>query len=284
MDASGQSPALFRVARAILPRVRALVLVLAIGAFGVALMAGGRGGGTSPVPARAGTLGAPVALRATATLAPFEVTLSWSSPASPTAVVGYKVFRDNLQIAAVPLGTTTYTDRNVFPGRLFTYQVVSSGEGLAQSERATTQIALPVPPIGAAQVAGDFNVEAVTVSQHGFRGSLSKLTMGWNLTPACGTSACAVVWRDLTESTLATTLDRRGATYSGSDRGKFLGRCGSVVTEGTVTISFRVTKADEVGNEWRATKLVGTIGTAIPSQLGCVSAGATLSFTATLVG
>jgi hypothetical protein len=56
-----------------------------------------------------------------------------------------------------------------------------------------------------------------------------------------------------------------------------------VLTNGTVTIAFHVAKASDVGNEWRATKLVGRITTSIESQLGCVSAGATLRITATLV-
>ena len=214
---------------------------------------------------------------------PFGVTLSWSAPSGDAKILGYKIFRDDLEIAAVPSQTTTYVDHNVFPGKIFMYEVVTRGDGVLESERASTQVEVPVPPLSAARVTGNFNVKARTTSQHGFTNSLGNFTMGWNFSPKCDQGACSVVWRDLTEKTLKATLKRKAASYSGSDGGKFLGKCGSVLTDGTVTVTFHVTRAKAIGSDWRASKLVGTVTNTIPSQLGCVSAGVTLSITATLL-
>lgn len=261
--------------------IGAAFLLLAGAIAGVVLAAGGTK--SSPGPASSPTPGAPVGLTATAAVAPFAVTLSWSPPAGEPTILGYKVFRDQLQIAAVPAGSTTYTDQNVFPGELFTYAVVTRGNGVLESQRTSVQVEVPIPPVSAARVSGTFNVKAKTVSQQGFQDDLGSFTVGWNFAPKCDEGACSVVWKDVTEKTLKATLKRKGARYSGSDSGKFLGRCGSVLTNGTVTIFFRVTKAKAIGNEWRASKLVGTITNSIPSQLGCVSADVTLSITATVL-
>lgn len=282
-DTTGQPPAPPRRPAKKILAIIAAVLLLAGAIVGIALAAGGGNEAGAPEPASSPTVAPPFGLTATAEVVPFGVTLSWSAPSGDAEILGYKIFRDDLVIAAVPSQTTTYVDHNVFPGKVFTYEVVARGNGVLESERVSTQVEVPVPSMSAARVTGSFNVKAKTTSQHGFTNDLGSFTMGWDFAPKCDQGACSVVWRDLTEKTLTATLKRKGASYSGSDSGKFLGRCGSVLTDGTVTVTFHVTRAKAIGSDWRASKLVGTVTNTIPAQLGCVSAGATLSITATLL-
>jgi len=258
------------------------VLLLAGAIVGGALAARGGGKKAAPSGSPSPTIGAPIGLAATVTVAPFAVTLSWTAPTGDTRILGYKIFRDDLEIAAVPGDTTTYTDPNIFPGKVFTYHVVTRGDGTVESERVSTQANVPTPPLSAARVAGVFNVKAHTMSQSGYIDPLGNFTVGWRFAPKCEQGACWVVWSDLTEKTLKTTLKRKGANYSGSDTGKFIGHCGKVLGNTTVTIAFHVAKARARDGEWVATKLVGTLTEHHASQLGCTSGGATFNVTATL--
>src|SRR5205807_8341888 len=78
------------------------------------------------------------------------------------------------------------------------------------------------------------NVKFRTVSQSGYVGSRRRFTAGWGFHPKCDHGACSVVWKDVREKSLKTTLRRKSGNYSSSDTGKFLGHCGHVM--GTTTV------------------------------------------------
>ena len=283
-DAASQPPSYPRRSGKKLVAIGAAVLLVAGAIAGIVLAGGGGGPKSAPTRAHPPTPAAPVGLTATAAVAPFAVTLSWSEPSGSVKILGYKIFRDQLEIAAVPVGTTTYTDGNVFPGKTFTYGVVTRGDGVLESERVSAQVDVPVPAMTTARVSGTFNVKFRTVSQSGYVGSLGRFTAGWEFNPKCDHGACSVIWKDVSEKSLKTTLRRKGGNYSGSDAGKFLGHCGHVMGTTTVTLAFHITKARATDGEWLATKLVGTVTEHHPSQLGCTSGGATFNVSATLAG
>jgi hypothetical protein len=236
---------------------------------------------TSPSPSAPPIVPAPVGFAAKGQTAPFGVVLTWIAPAGP--VQGYRIFRAGVQIAAVPSGTTTYTDSNVDAGKSYTYDILTRGEGLFQSTKVSTDVKVPVPALSTARLDGTFNVKLKTTSQYGYVGSLGSLTLGWNFKPKCGQGACNVTMKDLSIKDLKTTLTRKGATYSGTDSAKFIGSCGGVQGTSTITVELHVVKARAIEGEWRATKLEGTVVESHPSVLGCVSGGAHFSVTAPFV-
>jgi hypothetical protein len=261
-----------------------VAIMVVAGIIAVAVASGGGGTQTKATarPAPSPTVGLPVALGGTAKAAPLGVTLTWSAPSGETEILGYLIYRDGTQVGTVPGSTTTYLDTNVTPGETYTYEVVTRGEGIQRSERVTTEVEVPVPSLSQARLEGPFDVHARTRSQRGYVGKLGKFTMGWDFEPKCHFGACATRWTDFTNEGLSSVLTRVGARYSGSDTGKFTGRCGRVVGTSTITIKIRVTKAEAVAGEWRAVKLVGTMTESHPAQFGCVSGGATFSLTLSL--
>jgi hypothetical protein len=265
-------------------RAEVAVLLVAGAILSVALAAGGgeKPKAAAPSPMASPTIDSPIGLTATAAVAPFAVTLSWSAPGADAEILGYEIFRDELEIAAVSADAKTYIDHNVFPGKTFTYEVVTRSHGTLESERVSTQVKVPTPVLSIARVSGTFNAKLNTLSQSGYIAPLGNFTVGWRFVPKCEQGACSVVWSDLRERTLKTTLRRKGGNYSGSDTGKFIGHCGKALGDTTVTVAFHVAKARARDGEWVATRLVGTLTEHHASQLGCTSGGASFNVTATL--
>ncbi|MEI8103841.1 MAG: Ig-like domain-containing protein [Candidatus Moraniibacteriota bacterium] len=52
-----------------------------------------------------------------------SVALTWSASTDNVAVVGYKIFRDNIQVATS--ATTNYTDSNLNPGTTYSYKIAA---------------------------------------------------------------------------------------------------------------------------------------------------------------
>jgi len=263
----------------------AAAIVVVGGLIGVAIASGGGGkptasGKSSPSPSP--NVGSPVGLFAEADTAPIGVKLTWSAPSGKTKVIGYLVYRNGTQIGSVPADTTTYTDTNVIPGEAFTYGVVTRGAGFVQSERTSAVVEVPVPALSTARLDGIFDVTAKTVSQSGYVGKLGTLKIGWSFRPNCHTGPCGVHWSDITSESLRAILARRGKVYSGTDEGKFFGRCGRTTLPSTLTIKIRVTKAEIVVGEWRAVRFTGTLKESHTARLGCVSGGATFLIRGTL--
>lgn len=257
--------------------------MIVAGIVAVAIASGGgeeTAASSSPSPSRG--VGSPVGLTVKADIAPISVMLMWAAPSGKLKILGYLVYRNGTQIGSVPADTTTYTDTNVTPGEAYTYGVVTRGAGFVTSDRASALVEVPIPALSAARLDGVFDVTAKTVSQSGYIGKLGKLRLGWSFRPTCHTGPCGSGWSDVTSRSLGAILARRGANYSGTDQGKFIGHCGRTRTSSTLSIRIRVTKADVVVGEWRATRFVGTLKESHPSQLGCVSGGATFLIRGTL--
>jgi len=267
----------------------AIVVILGI-VIGIVVASGG--GGETPLadlssgpatPAPSPTVAPPVGFTAKGQKVPFGVVLTWSAPTGQ-AVQGYRIYRESVQIAAVPSETTTYTDSNVKPGKSYTYEIVTRGDGLVQSARVSSIADVPIPPLSSARLKGTFNAKMKTTSQSGYTSNLGSFTLGWNFKPKCGEGSCDVTWKDLSYKDFKTTLDRKGVNYSGSDSGTFFGTCGGAKGTSTLTLTLHVVKAKVIDGEWRATKLEGILVESHASAFGCVSGGAHFSVTATLGG
>lgn len=268
----------------------AIVVILGI-VIGVVASSGG-GGQTpladispsgTPAPSASPTVAPPIGFTATGKSVPFGVVMTWSAPTGQ-AVQGYRIYREGVQIATVPSETTTYTDSNVKPGKSYTYEIVTRGDGLVQSARVSAAVDVPVPPLASARLKGTFNAKMKTTSQSGYSGNLGSFTLGWNFKPKCGEGSCDVTWKDLAYKEFKTALDRKGVNYSGSDSGTFFGTCSGAKGTSTLTLTIHVVKAKVIDGEWRATKLQGTVVESHASAFGCVSGGAHFTVTASLGG
>jgi hypothetical protein len=238
---------------------------------------------TPPAPAPSPTVAPPLGFTAKGQAVPFGVIMTWSAPTGET-VQGYRIYRQSVEIASVPTGTTTYTDSNVKPGKHYTYEIVTRGTGLIQSARVSSEVDVPVPPLSSARFQGTFDAKLKTTSQSGYTNNLGSFTLGWNFKPKCGEGTCDVTWKDLYYKDFKTTMDRKGVKYSGSDAGTFFGTCGGAKGTSTLTLTLHVVKAKVISGEWRATKLEGTLVESHASAFGCVSGGAHFSVTATYGG
>jgi hypothetical protein len=261
-----------------------LVALAVLAAVGVAVAMAGRSdkpaAAASPSPVPSPTIFAPVAL--TEDVEAFTVTISWSQPDSGTEVGQYSVYRNGDLVGSVTPPVLTYTDEDVVPGKKYTFEVEALAGGLV-SDRASIEVTTKVPPLRDARVKGTFNVQLTTDSQYGFQSSLGKFTLGWKFSPKCESGACNVTVKVLNFNQLKATLKRKGTSYAGSDTGKFNATCAGTTTNSTLTFQLKVKKAKAISDEWRATKLAGTLKQVDPAGLGCVGAGATYSITAKLV-
>lgn len=225
-------------------------------------------------------LSPPSDLEAKARLA--TVRLRWRPPAEGPSVEGYGVYRNGSLLQGLAGDETAFTDDEVKPGKTYRYEVQARAEG-GVSESASAKVKVPVPPLRAARVVGDFAVTAKLISKSGYT-SYSHPTFGWHFTPRCGARACDVDWRDIGRDRIHAKLERTGAGYEGHYSGPFLAECSGTPTTSSVTLSLRIDKARPLAGEWRATRLVGTLSNSESAQLGCVSSSASLKVTAKLTG
>ena len=78
-------------------------------------------------------------------------------------------------------------------------------------------------------------------------------------------------------------LKRTGPRYRGEFTGQFLAECGGSPVASAAELDLRVDRARVIGDEWRATHLVGTLGHSEAAQLGCGYSEAQLTVRARLV-
>jgi hypothetical protein len=285
---NGMGPPPPKRSRARLMLIGAGILVVAGIVIGVVIASGGGKkevaslnptATTPPAP----SVAPPVGFTAKGQAIPFGVVMTWSAPTGQ-GVQGYRIYREGVQIATPPSGTTTYMDSNVKPGKTYTYEILTRGTGLIQSARVSSDVVVPVPPLSSARFEGTFDAKMKTTSQSGYSDNLGSFTLGWNFKPKCSEGSCDVTWKDLHYKDFKTALDRKGVNYSGSDTGKFFGVCGGAKGTSTLTLTLHVVKAKVIAGEWRATKLEGTLVESHSSAFGCVSGGAHFSVTATYGG
>ena len=252
--------------------VAAIVVASALVVGGLVLEAGSdepSAAPTSPTPSIPATIAPPTGLTATPTVVPLGVNLAWT--ASPDAAEGYRVFRDDAQIATLPSTETTYADGTAVPGKTYQYGVVGLASTTAQSEPASATITVPTPKLSKARLTGDFTVKVTVTAAEGYTDYAKHFTIGWSFTPKCRQGPCNVRWKDLSDKDFRATLKRTAATYKGSDSGPLNARCGDTIVTSTVDISFKVVKAKAIDGAWTATRITGTIVQTEEAQLGCVA-------------
>lgn len=205
---------------------------------------------------------------------PFRVVLTWASP--PEEVETYAIYRDGFALTRdLPGSETSFSDDTATPGAAYTYEIQAHA-GRSNSDRVAVGVETLLPPLKAARLAGDFAINVRILSQSGY-GEYTPSTYGWRFRPRCKEGACNVVWRDLHERRIRATLQRRGARYQGSYTGFFWIECGGARSTSSVTLDLRVTMARVIGNEWRATRVRGTLHQSESSQLGCGSSEAAVA-------
>jgi len=126
-------------------------------------------------------------------------------------------------------------------------------------------------------------VELRLGSRRGFSTFAPDVGAEWEFDPRCRSGACDVVWTYIDYPTVRTKLPWKAGRYRGSDSGKMDIRCGRAPVMTNASIRMSVTDADVIGDEWRATKLEGSIVERSRPQLGCRGNQITYSFTGSVL-
>jgi hypothetical protein len=265
----------------------ALLVVLAVAAAVVVSQMGsgdrqvaddGASGSVSP-SAQAPT--PPGSARAAA--ASFKVVVTWAP--SSGSLAGYRVYRDGDVLDEVDPGVRSYTDDTVAPNVRYRYEVAAFTEAGDTSNRTVASVKTPPAALALARVQGTFNAKLRLTSSFGLTfsgGGGGPGTLGLKLTPVCGEGPCSVTLGVIGGKVEHFTLKQTAATYSGTGTNRSAFSCGGTPTSASFAVRFTVVAAKSLKDEWRASKLEGTIAERSASQLGCVSSGTDYSFTATL--
>jgi hypothetical protein len=184
-----------------------------------------------------------------------------------------QLFAEGL-VHVVQGSATKDVDDDVTPGRTYRYRVEARrADGTAASSPPVT-VRIPVPPLSAARLDGNYNVTLTPQSQYGFTATLKVEHLGWVFRPNCKLGVCNVVWTDARGFT--GVLTRSGATYTGSASGAFITKCGDTTSITTLTVVIHVVKGTTSFSPgaWLAERFKGTI-TQREAASGCVPSGAT---------
>lgn len=264
----------------------ALIVVLAIVAIaaGVSQMGSGDGqvadGGASvspsvQVPTQPGS--------ARAVAAPFKVVVTWAP--SSGSLAGYRIYRDGDVLDEVDTDVRKYTDDTVAPNVRYRYEIAAFTEAGDTTKRTVASVKTPPAALALARVQGTFNAKLHLTSSFGLNfsgGGGGSGTLGLKLTPVCGQGPCSVTLGVIGGKVEHFTLKQTGATYGGTGTNRSAFTCGGTPTSASFAVRFTVVAAKSLKDEWRASKLEGTIVERSASQLGCVSSGTDYSFSATL--
>jgi hypothetical protein len=265
----------------------ALAVVLAIVAVAVVVSQGGSDGDqaagdaspTSVSPSAAAPPTAPGAVKAAP--AAFKVVVSWAP--SSGDVAGYRLYRDGDVLDEVDPNVRRFTDDTVVPNSRYRYQVAAFTDAGESSDRSDVSVKTPAASLALARVQGTFNAKLHLTSSFGVNlTGNGPGTLGLRLTPVCGHGPCNVTLDVIGLKVEHFILRQAAATYSGTGTNRSAFTCSGTPTTASFAVTFTVTGAKPLKDEWRASKLEGTIVERSASQLGCVSSGIDYSFTATL--
>ena len=258
----------------------ALTLVVAAGAV-LSACSGGGGNDAS----RSTTQAAPVLPPLEFAVQPkaFTATLTWSPDPSSGQIDHYEIFRKKRKLADVPATETSYVDDDVAPGGTYVYEIQARRAGEA-SERARVRAKMTVPPLGTARFAGHFSMSSNVQSSSGFETLSDSSTFGWRVRATCRNGPCSATWQDLQLGSVRGELKRKGAHYTGSYTGFFGSRCSGARSIETAIFDLEVVRARAINDQWRATRLTGTMEVTSNAQLGCVSTRRTESLVAQFSG
>jgi len=253
--------------------VLALVFVVLAGVVAVIVRSGSDPDSSSSTPPDEGSavldLDAPTALAADR--AAFRIRLDWEG--STGEVKMYRVTRNGDVVATLPAGRTRWLDEGVFPSSRYRYAVRAVDAFGVPSDPATIAVRTPSAPLALARLQGLYDVTLITESKFGYGKFSARHNTGWRFVPVCDEGACDVDWRDTSSHELAARLDRTGASYEGSDSGRFNIQCDGHPLVSTLTFQLHVTRARVVGDTWRAAALEGHLTQREGQQLGCRAAG-----------
>jgi hypothetical protein len=214
-------------------------------------------------------LGAPTGL--TADRAAFRIRLDWEGSDGDVNI--YRITRNGDVVATVSPDRTHWLDTGVFPESRYRYAVRALDAFGVPSEAATIAVRTPSAPLALARLLGLYNVTLITESKFGYGSFPARDSTGWRFVPVCDEGACDVEWRDTRSHELTARLDRTGESYEGSDNGRFNIECQGHPVVSTLTFRLHVTRANVVGETWRATALEGHLTQRESAQLGCRPSG-----------
>ena len=266
----------------------ALAVVLAIVAVAVVVSQSGSDGdqaavGISPTSVSPSAVAPPTAPGSVkAAPAAFKVVVSWAP--SEGELAGYRVYRDGDVLDEVDPGVRRYIDDTVVPNSRYRYQVAAFTDAGETSDRSDVSVKTTAASLALARVQGTFNAKLHLTSSFGVNltGQGGPASIGLRLTPVCGHGPCNVTLGVIGLKVERLILKQAAATYSGTGTNRSAFTCSGTPTTASFAVTFAVTAAKPLKDEWRASKLEGTIQERSASQLGCVSSGIDYSFTATL--
>ena len=197
------------------------------------------------------------------------ITVRWTAPADGDRPTGYTLVRDGLPVTTVDpegteAGTTSVTDRDVTFGQRYAYQVVALSTQGSSPPSATASAAVPTPPIGAAQLRGEYAVElsvkhALAVSSMlGIEAPKPGRTFTdrWTFEASCPTpdAACSARWEGLDGR-----LVSDGRSWTGTVAGPEA-RCGGGTTvEAPTRFELMSTDAEGEADEWVVRRFEGSV-------------------------
>ena len=266
--------------------VIALLVVLAIVAVAIVVSqaSDGREGAGDGPSAPASTTVAPPSAPGSVKAAPtaFKVVVSWTP--SSGAPAGYRIYRDGTVLDEVDAGVRKYVDDTVAPNSRYRYQVAAFTEAGVPSDRTDVSVKTPPASLALARVQGTFNAKLHMTSSYGvnFSGNGGPGTLGLRLTPTCAKGPCNVTLGVVGAKIERFTMKQAAARYTGTGTDRAAFTCSGTPTSASFAVTFTVAAAKPLKDEWRASKLQGTIVVRSASQLGCVASGIDYSFTATL--
>jgi hypothetical protein len=203
--------------------------------------------------------------------AAFRIRLDWQGTDGDVKI--YRITRNGDVVATVPAGRTRWLDTGVFPESRYRYAIRALDAFAVPSDPATIAVRTPNASLALARVQGVYDVTLITDSKFGYGSFPARENTGWRFVPVCDEGACDVDWRDTNSHELAARLDRTGASYEGSDSGRFNIECNGHPVVSTLTFRLHVTRAKVVGDTWRAAALEGHLTQREGAQLGCRPSG-----------
>ncbi|HWC69757.1 MAG TPA: hypothetical protein VG993_01210 [Actinomycetota bacterium] len=195
--------------------------------------------------------------------------LTWEAPGA-VAVDHYEVRRNGVTVDR-DVGETVFPDSDVEPGARYRYVVVGVAPGGSTIAAAEASIRTDEPELAEARLEGRFVVHMRVTESSGTGDPVRGGAIGFTFEPTCTSGPCSVRW-SVQQARAEGSLRRRDAVYTASLRTPlFIRNCFDAVVDESLDVRLRVTRAAALDDQWRATKIAGSIEE-ISSYRGCVTA------------
>jgi len=205
-------------------------------------------------------------------LAPHEVALQWSPPPDSPEPDQYIVLGNTKTLATVELashGSQSYQLTGLDSGTAYSLQVQAVWlQGGTSAPSTPLPVTTPDPPIGDARLQGDGVPVSFKVTGTNWKEvpAGKTFTNKWSFTPSCSNGPCNVALtgnfgEEDTAKTFELTLNRSGATYSGSTKTS-ISNCRGKPVQNTVSVTITVNHAS--GPDWLADGWTGSISADSP--------------------